>query len=404
MTHAADRLAFDRAMVAQPVWNRFDTARDAVGLAENVLLHAGPAFTDPAAITTPVLNSARVAAVYEGVARDFDQAREMIRAGEIILQPAQDHGIVVPLAAVISASMPLHSVYDAWRGRIRCLAPINGGPRPSLRLGLCHMAVLDHIRWLNSDVRDALEDGIGEGIGLVAMAADGLRAGDDCHGYTPAAGAALVREIHARSRKPMPGDVSAFLASAPSLFLNLWMAATKVMMRASEKTPGSGLIVAAGGNGQEVGIQVAGLPGQWFTAPAEPPKGNLGDHPTERALGAIGDSAIVDCFGLGAMAFAHSPDQRQAMADFLPPGFRELPDTICTGRHPNFRGLDQKFGCSVRDVLRSEKGPLISLGIIDKGGQYGRLGGGIYDLSFQLCQKAALALKEHSATPDSSQQ
>ena len=62
MTHPADQLAFDRAMVTQPVWNRFDTAGDALGLAQNVLLHAGPAFPDPEAITQPVLNSAAVAA------------------------------------------------------------------------------------------------------------------------------------------------------------------------------------------------------------------------------------------------------------------------------------------------------------------------------------------------------
>ena len=46
MKRQADRLAFDKAMVTQPVWNRFDTAGDALDLAENVFLHAGPAFDD----------------------------------------------------------------------------------------------------------------------------------------------------------------------------------------------------------------------------------------------------------------------------------------------------------------------------------------------------------------------
>ena len=399
MTHPADRLAFDRAIVAQPVWNRFDTAREAAGLADNVLLHAGPPFTDPAMIPVPVMNSAMVAAVYEGLARDFDQAQAMILAKEITLQPAQDHGIVVPLAAVISASMPLHSVYDAWRGRIRCFAPINGGPRPSLRLGHCDTSVLGHIRWLNTAVRDVLQDGIGEGVGLVALAVDGLKAGDDCHGYTPAAGAALVREIHARHRGPIPEDVAAFLASAPSLFLNLWMAATKVMMRSAEGTAGSGLITAAGGNGREVGIQIAGSPGKWFTFEAEPPNGDLGDHAPERALGAIGDSAIVDCFGLGAMAFRHVPAQRQAMAGFLPQDFAELSDELGLGSHPNFRGLDQRFGCSVRQVAKIKAGPLISLGVIDKQGELGRLGGGIYKVPLALCKMAGSGL-ENSDAPE----
>lgn len=392
MTHPADRLAFDRAMVAQPVWNRFDTARDALGLAENVLLHAGPGFSDPSMITKPVLNTALVAAVYEGLARDFDQARGMIEVGEINLQPAQDHGVVTPLAAVVSASMPLHSVYDAWGGRIRCFAPINGGPRPSLRLGICDRAVLDHVRWLNTAVRDALQEGIGEGIDLVALAADGLRAGDDCHGFTPASGAALARDIHARRQRPMSEDVAEFLTSAPSLFLNLWMAATKVMMRSAEGTQGSGMIIGVGGNGREVGLQVAGLPGQWFTAPAEPPRGNSGEYPAERALGAIGDSAIVDCFGLGAMAFRHVPTQRQAMAEVLPGDFADRSDAITIGRHPGFQGLDQGFGCSVRQAVEAGAGPLISLGVLDREGELGRLGGGIYDVPLALCARACSAL------------
>ena len=57
--HPADQLAFDKAMVTQPVWNRFDTAADAFGLPRNVLLHAGPAFAAPDRITAPILNSTR---------------------------------------------------------------------------------------------------------------------------------------------------------------------------------------------------------------------------------------------------------------------------------------------------------------------------------------------------------
>jgi hypothetical protein len=32
ITHPADQLAFDKAMVTQPVWNRFNTAADALNL------------------------------------------------------------------------------------------------------------------------------------------------------------------------------------------------------------------------------------------------------------------------------------------------------------------------------------------------------------------------------------
>ena len=100
--HPADRLAFDKAMVTQPVWNRFNTACDAVNLDENILLHAGPAFSNPSKITLPILNSACVAAVFEGLAKNFDEAEAMILASEIILKPSQDHDVVTPLAAVVA--------------------------------------------------------------------------------------------------------------------------------------------------------------------------------------------------------------------------------------------------------------------------------------------------------------
>ncbi len=383
--HSRDRLAFDKAMVVQPVWNRFNTAAEALKLPQNVLLHAGPSFNDPKQITRPILNSACVAAVFEGIAKDFDQAEAMISACEIILKPAQDHDVVTPLAAVVSASMPLHTVYDAWRGAQQVFTPINGGARPALRLGLRSQAVLDHIHWLNSRFLDVLENGLAEGFALLPLAVTGLIGGDDCHGRTPVAGAALVEELIDRT----PGgitdpDVLDFMHNSPSLFLNLWMAATKCMMKLAEGIEGSSFITAAGGNGREVGIQVAGLPGRWFTAPAKPPVGTFDvDLPTDRAMGAIGDSAVVDAFGLGAMSQGLSePDNPAAL----------LSSALSVSEHPYFQHLNIKLGTTARAVVDHGRGPVISLGILDKDGVLGRLGGGPYEMPFSLCAEALEAL------------
>ena len=380
MSDPADRLAFDRAMVAQPVWNRFSSGAQ-LGIASNVLLHAGPAFARVEHITTPILNSACVAAVYEGLAADFDTAEAMIRAGEITLEPAQNHGVVTPLAAVVSASMPLHVVYDAWGGRVQAYAPINGGARPSLRLGLRSEAVLEHIRWLNTSVRDALQEGLAEGIALVPLAVEGLAAGDDCHGRTPVAGAALVRELVDRASAPFEEDVLGFMEASPSLFLNLWMAATKCMMIAASDVPGSSFITAAAGSGRDVGLQVSGLPGQWFTVPATPPKGAFDvDLPVERALGAIGDSAVVDAFGLGAMAVRGEAEVGPSSA-------------LSIGEHPYFRALGTRLGISARSVVETQSPPVISLGILDQKGEAGRLGGGLYEMPLAPFSEAVAALK-----------
>jgi hypothetical protein len=394
--HPADQLAFDKAMVTQPVWNRFNTAADALNLPQNVLLHAGPAFSAPDQITAPILNSACVAAVYEGIAKSFDEAEAMIMAGEIELKPAQDHDVVTPLAAVVSASMPLHTVYDAWRGMQRVYAPINGGSRPSLRLGLRSEAVLEHVRWLNTRFRDVLQDGIAEGIALVPLAVIGLMGGDDCHGRTPVATQALVAELKDRARTPVTDENTLeFMAGSPSLFLNLWMAATKCRMKLAEGIEGSSFVTAAGGNGREVGIQVSGLPGRWFTVPAEPPKGRFDvDLPNDRALGAVGDSAVVEAFGLGAMATDPSPAQKASLGSYMPDDRRARASGLSVGEHPYFRMLDVRLGSTARGAVAAKAGPIVGLGILDRLGLAGRLGGGIYDMPVTPFAQALDALEK----------
>ena len=117
--NSADKLSTQKALMTQPIWSGFDTWAAAVNQPENVLLHAGPAFDTVAQITIPIMNSACVAAVYEGLATNFEQAEVMIKTNEILLQPAQDFDVVTPLAAVVSASMPLHVVSHQGKGSQR---------------------------------------------------------------------------------------------------------------------------------------------------------------------------------------------------------------------------------------------------------------------------------------------
>ena len=353
--HPADQLAYDRRVITQPVWNRFDTAAEALGLAENVLLHAGPAFHSVDAVSAPILNSACVAAVHEELVKGFDTAEAMIVTGEIELKPAKDYGVVTPLAAVVSASMPLHGIYDAHRGQVRVFASINGGSRPSLRLGLRSEAVLEHIRWLNGPFRDVLQEGLAEGMAFIPLAVIGLANGDDCHGRTIHSTRAMIAELEERTPGGIAGETAReFMASPPSLFLNLWMAATKCLMTLAAGIDGSSLITAAGGNGVETAIQIADLPGRWFTTPADPPKGKFDiDLPPERAFGAIGDSAVVEAFGLGVMAINLSPEQHNGLGSYLPEDSEARITGLSIGSHPYFRALDVRLGLTARSVVWS---------------------------------------------------
>ena len=156
------------------------------------------------------------------------------------------------------------------------------------------------------------------------------------------------------------------------------MAACKCLLTAANGIAGAALVTAAGGNGAEFGLQVAGRPGQWFTAEAEPPRGDLGGHRPERALGAIGDSAIVDFAGFGAMALSYAPAQQAALAAHAPADWLSLPAALTAGVHPDFGTLAFRTGISARRALASGRRPIVALGILDKLGEAGRLGGGIY--------------------------
>ena len=390
--HDADRIAFEKMAGVSPAWDGVETAADALGLDDNVLLHAGPPFESPASVSMPILNSACVAAVFQGLAGDFERAEAMIRAGEILLRPAQDHACVTPLAAVVSASMPLHRVSD---GSITVYAPLNGGMRPAMRLGLRSESVLEHIRWLNGPWADFLDAGLAGPLDLVSIAAEALRQGDDCHGRTPVGTRLLMERFEAGLvNADIDENTRDFMDNSPPLFLNLWMAASKFLMLGAAGVPGSGLVTAAAGNGVETGIQVSGLPGRWFQAPATPPRGRFDvDLPKERALPAIGDSAVVETLGLGAMALQLSPEQERNFGDFLPPDYRKRPASLMCGRHPGFGELDCPLGLSARAAADYGQGPIIGLGILDIEGEKGRLGGGIYDMPSTLFESAVAALE-----------
>lgn len=392
--HDADRAAYEKMAAAEPVWDAIVTSAEACGHDANLLLHAGPPFESVDAISRPILNSACVAAVYEGLAADFDAAEAMIRGGEIRLEPAQDSAVVTPLAAVVSASMPLHRVHDRnYPGNV-AYAPLNGGMRAPMRLGLRDEAVLEHIRWLNGPWAELIAGALERPIPVLPIAAAALRRGDDCHGRTPAGTRIMMTEVEsALAGVELDGNQRDFCDNSPPLFLNLWMAASKCLMLAADGIADSSFVTAAAGNGVDTGIQVAGLPGQWFQVPATPPRGRFDvDLPASRALPAIGDSAVVESLGLGAMALQLSPEQEKSFANFLPAGYRERARRLLCGPHPGFGDLDCPLGLTARAASALGKGPIIGLGILDIAGERGRIGGGIYDMPPTVFDAAVAAL------------
>lgn len=109
----ATRQALARLYAVRPHWRTVACARDAIGLPDFTLLHAGPPYADPCDPAPPVLSSAVLCCLYEKWATTEAQAEHLIASGRVKLISAQSFSVVTPLAAVVSPSSTLVEVVDA---------------------------------------------------------------------------------------------------------------------------------------------------------------------------------------------------------------------------------------------------------------------------------------------------
>lgn len=393
--HSSDVQACERILGIAPEWQAVEPAAAALDLRGRVLLHAGPPITDRARMARPVFNSAVMAVLFEGWARNDEDAEALILSPDVCLEPAQDHHCVVPLADVLSPSMFVQRVADRANPAHVAFSPLNGGMQHITRTGQRSPEILQQLHWLHDELGPVLARAVCLPVPLIGIADLALHAGDDCHGRT-ANGTALLLEKLAPALGA--GDAEQrclnFLQASPSFFLNLWMAATKCMLRCAEGMPGASIVTAIGGNGIEFGVQLAGLPGRWFTAPSTPPLiPDATSHMRVCSLGAIGDSAVVDAFGLGAMALNHSPELAKALHPVFPPAAHELPGRLLMTMHPGFAHSKLQTILAARRAAELDTAPMISLGVLDKWGVEGRLGGGMYQPPARVFAKACAELE-----------
>ncbi len=392
----ADKLAIDRVLAVVPELFALERAADRLNLRRHELLHAGPPLRDPCAPCTPVLHSAVTAILLEGWADTPGQARDMVRSGSVKLRPAQDAGCVVPLADVLSPSMWVQVVRDAHDPKRWACSPLNGGATDVMRVGVFNDAVLAQLRWLEREFAPAYGAAIAHApIPLIPLADEGLAAGDDCHGKTGASTAAFAHLLADRLQGDAAQACSAFLERSPGFFLNLWMAASRCMLSAAVGSAQSSVVIAAAGNGQDFGIQLAGRPGRWFTAAADAPVvAGAPEQILQSCLGAIGDSAIVDLLGLGAMATLGSGAQGPAAFASIWPETAQVSNKLLSARHAGFARTQAQLVVRAASVMDAATSPVISLGVLDKAGLQGRLGGGFYRAPAELFVRACAGLQE----------
>jgi hypothetical protein len=305
-------------------------------LPAHVLLHAGPPLRG--APPAPVMNAAIQALLFERLAEDEVQARCLLMAGDVVLEPAQNHGIVTPLAQVVSASMLLgavtHHAHTAYGALVE-------GAAPALRFGSTTPACRGRLAVLNEQLLRCVAPCVRRApIALDAIIRRAVAAGDECHSRTGAANAALVSSIDG-----LEGAMAAALMAVPAFVLPLVMAGAAAALRHHYCA-----VEAIGGNGVEFGLRRRGE-SVWRQMPAQAPAGATAD-PLGISLPAIGDSVVVDYCGLGGQVDA--PQLRQALLD-PSSGIIDHSRIVATGMRPAF-----------------------NLAILDVAGERGLIGRGTY--------------------------
>lgn len=385
LSSSADQKAFQLVSQCRPQWSGMCRASEILPDNSKRLLHAGPPFTCIDTIPAPVMNSLCVGAVYEGWAEGFDAARQMIVKGEIAAEPAQDHNIVVPLAGVVSPSMMLMVIRDGNNPQRRKYSVLNEGMVHCTRLGKLDSQLQDHLRWLNDELSTWISTRLNLPIDLLPVINAALSDGDDCHGRTMAGSALIAEMLYRAGSDPVLDKIREFLDGAMAFALNIWMANSSLMMAAAEGVDGASLITQAAGNGYEFGVQVAAKPGQWITMAAPEVKGAIeAAHTGRTAVGAIGDSAVVDFMGLGGQVLNTATASYDNLKDYLPEDALSRPEKALSG---TLQAIDRPVVTSARQVVANAGGPFVLLGMIEDRGEAGRIGGGVVDVPVSFFQK-----------------
>lgn len=393
VTASANGEAVARIKAARPVLLEPVLARDAIGLAEGELGHAGPPFAPGQAPSPVVLNALAGAAIHEGWVGEFEQARRMVLDGAIRLRPNHGLGTVSPMAGVVRPSQRLFRLVDRATGS-ESFATLAEKGRRVLRFGHYDAEVGAALRFLETEIADSIARALPkDGLEILPILGTAVELGDDVHqrnvgGMLSFLG--LLTDLDAAARS--------WLAGHPQHFLNYAMAAAKLSLDRARGIAGSSVVTALSRNGLVCGIQLAGTGDAWFTAPAGRPEGSFfAPFTATDAHGDLGDSAIMEAFGLGGCIAHASPEIAKTMG-------RDWAEAVAAGQR--MRGLfleaspligpalagEARAGCGLdaARVAKSAEGLRIHTGIAHKDVQAGWIGIGVAEAP-QSCFVQAVA-------------
>jgi hypothetical protein len=403
--NAGNEEAFRRIVAADPVLVDVAPASQVIpGMRDRLILHSGPPI-EWKRMCGAQKGAAIGMCLFEGWAKDADEAQRLLASGEIAFEPNHHHSAVGPMAGTITSNMWVWVVENkAFGNRAYCRQV-----ESFQQFGDYSKDALATVAQWRDVWGPALGTAVRKmgGVPLKRLVARALLMGDEMHNRVEASSSIFsnaVAPILVQLGLPIEQVIATlyYTGNHPFLFLGLSMAAAKASMDPARGVEASSVVTAMARNGTEFGIQVSGLENEWFTAPSPRVQGLLLPGWKEEDAGLdMGDSAITETVGWGGFAIGGAPGilsftggtAAQALA------FSRDMRAISVGRSPDYLmpALDFEgtaVGIDIRKVVQTGVVPVIDTAIAHKDPGHGILGGGIVRPPLECFTKAVTRFAE----------
>ncbi|HEY4718669.1 MAG TPA: DUF1116 domain-containing protein [Anaerolineales bacterium] len=401
----ANQTAVGRLMDARPILKGVAPAGEVIpGMRPDLLLHAGPPI-EWARMSGPLRGAVIGALIFEGLAKNKQEAVALVERGEVDFAPCHHHNTVGPMAGVTSASMMVYIIENQTHGN-KAYSNLNEGYGKVLRYGAYSEDVIAKLKWMNDQMGPVLAKALAAsgGLDIRALLSEALHMGDEGHNRNKAGSILYTAKLAPWIAKvaddsALEMEILKFLGENALSVLNPVMASCKAMADAAHGVEGSTMVTAMARNGTDFGLRVSGLGDAWFTAPAEVPDGlYFPSYSSKDANPDIGDSTITETAGIGAFAMAAAP----AIVTFVSGTPQDALNAtlemyeITLAEHTHFTIPQLEFrgtptGIDIRKVVELGITPRVNTGIAHKQAGVGQVGAGLVRPPMKIFEDAIRA-------------
>lgn len=404
----ANRLAFERLTKSDPVLADVRRVGDFVaGFTPNTILTSGPpmAWQD---YTGGQREAIIGGALFEGLAKDREDAIAKLDAGEIVVGGCHDFGCVGSLAGIYTASMPAFVVENRAFGNVACCNIYEGSNPRRLNYGVYDDGVRERLLLVQNEIVPVIAEALRQtdGIPLKPIIKRALGMGDELHSRNTAAALLFLRELVPNLLTLASSGSERIVRAVKAMtddhyfFLRLSMAAAKATADAARNIERSSVVTALAFNCRGFALRVSGLGDTWFKGPHASVEARLFEGHTEDEITWMGgESIIAETIGLGGFAQASAPSLQSYQGgsyETMLARNKEL-YAITVGENPDylipalgFRGTPT--GIDIFKVIDQKVLPVLDIGIAGRNG--GQIGAGVVRPPLACFETAAEAYRQ----------